>query len=77
MRRVLRSTSGTPARPSTCASRLLTAALLTPSSRAAALRLLLPASVTRKPSSAGWMPVGPWPSRAPPIVHFRLTMLSL
>ncbi len=54
MRRVVRLTSATPARCSICASRLLTAAGVRPSSRAAALRLPEAASVEKKARSAGW-----------------------
>ena len=57
MRRVVRLTRVTPVRLSIEARRLLTAALEMPSSRAVALRLPLPESATRKPSSAGWIPV--------------------
>lgn len=56
MRRVVRLMSGTPIRASIWARRLLTAGVVIPSSRAAALRLLLAATVEKKPSSAGWMP---------------------
>ena len=73
MRRVVRLTSATPERCSISARRLLTAALDRPSSRAALLRLALPASVTTKPSSPGWMTGG----MAVAIVHLRLTMDSL
>ena len=54
MRRVVRFTSVTPRRVSICESRLLTAGVLMPSSRAAALRLPQAASAEKKPRSAGW-----------------------
>jgi hypothetical protein len=57
MRRVVRFTNDSPRRASTYASRLLTAAVEIPSSRPALLRLPLLASATKKPSSAGWIPV--------------------
>ena len=55
MRRVVRLTSTTPRRFSICVRCLLTAAVETPISRPAALRLGLAASAEKKPSSAGWM----------------------
>ena len=57
MRRVVRLTSDTPTRDSISARCLLTAGVVTPSSRAAALRLPARASVEKKPRSAGWMPL--------------------
>jgi hypothetical protein len=57
MRRVLRFTSATPMRASIKARCLLTAAVLTPSSRPAALRLPARASAEKKPRSPGWMPL--------------------
>ncbi len=58
MRRVVRVTSGMPMRASICARRLLTAGVVMPRLRAAALRLPAVASATKKPSSAGWVPEG-------------------
>jgi hypothetical protein len=55
MRRVVRLTSATPRRTSICARCLLTAAVLTPSSRPAALRLPARTSAEKKPRSAGWI----------------------
>ena len=57
MRRVVRFTSDTPTRDSISARCLLTAGVVTPSSRAAALRLPALASAEKKPRSAGWMPL--------------------
>ena len=54
MRRVLRLTSDKPTRASISARCLLTAGVVMPSSRAAALRLPAPASTEKKPRSAGW-----------------------
>ena len=73
MRRVVRFTSGTPTRASICARCLLTAGVVTPSSRAAALRLPALASVEKKPRSAGKMAL----LMAAPIVEIRLSMASL
>jgi hypothetical protein len=56
MRRVVRFTRGTPSRASIYERRLLTAAVLMPSSRAALLSLPQVASETKKPSSPGWIP---------------------
>ncbi|MNT80899.1 hypothetical protein D3C72_2204290 [compost metagenome] len=53
MRRVVRVTSGMPMRASICASRLLTAAVVIPRPRAAALRLPAVATEVKKPSSEG------------------------
>ena len=53
MRRVVRLTSARPMRDSIEASRLLTAGVVMPSSRAAPLRLPAPASTEKKPRSAG------------------------
>ncbi|MNY76333.1 hypothetical protein D3C86_2158890 [compost metagenome] len=55
MRRVERLTSSTPARDSISARCLLTAGVVMPSSRAAALRLPALARVEKKPRSAGRM----------------------
>ncbi|RYP43648.1 hypothetical protein DL770_011548 [Monosporascus sp. CRB-9-2] len=52
MRRVVRVTRGMPMRASICARRLLTAGVVMPRLRAAALRLPAVASATKKPSSA-------------------------
>ena len=53
MRRVVRLTSTTPSLASICARCLLTAGVVMPSSRAAALRLPQVASVEKKPRSEG------------------------
>ena len=53
MRRVVRRTRPTPSRFSIADSRLLTAAVLTLSSRAAAVRLPVLASAAKKASSSG------------------------
>ena len=50
---------------------LLTAGVLTPSSRAAALRLPAPASAEKKPRSAGWMAL-----LMATTVELKLTMIS-
>jgi hypothetical protein len=57
MRRVVRFTSDRPTRDSISARCLLTAGVVMPSSRAAALRLPALASTEKKPRSAGWMPL--------------------
>ncbi|MNT25653.1 hypothetical protein D3C72_1611820 [compost metagenome] len=57
IRRVVRVSSGMPMRASIWASRLLTAAVEIPRSRAAALRLPAVATAAKKPSSDGWMPL--------------------
>jgi len=66
MRRVVRVTSAMPSRDSISARRLLTAGVVMPSSRAAALRLPAAASVEKKGRSAGGM--------REVIVEYRLTM---
>ncbi|MNT97145.1 hypothetical protein D3C72_2394010 [compost metagenome] len=53
---MVRVTSGMPMRASIWASRLLTAAVVMPRSRAAALRLPAVATDVKKPSSDGWTP---------------------
>ncbi len=53
MRRVVLLTSETPTRDSINARCLLTAGVVMPSSRAAALRLPAPARTEKKPRSAG------------------------
>jgi hypothetical protein len=53
MRRVVRLISGTPSRASICASRLLTAGVVTSSSRAAAEKLPARASTLKKAISEG------------------------
>ncbi len=72
MRRVVRLTSETPRRDSIKARCLLTAGVVMPISRAAALRLPALASVEKKPRSAGSTL-----DMAAPLLSSRLTMDSL